>query len=100
MINRLSRLAAFTLVLGCTVPLIASQQPVEPQASPSPSSDGIYDTNFSAGDCRFMIMYSKALADAGIDHKVELDGSISYREEDDDAVQSVELDPSWLEIDC
>lgn len=105
MFDRLSLLASFALSLGCSAPLDAAGATAEPKAPHSFPSDAAYDTNFLAGDRKFMTMYSDALADAGIDHRVEQDGSISYRSEDEDAVRSIGSDlpyhvVSELDLSC
>jgi hypothetical protein len=109
MFDRLPLLALFALSLGCSLPLDAADEAagnVEPKARHSFPSDGPYDTNFFAIECmagssagtassggsrasNFMTKFSDALADAGIDHRLEEDGSISYRSEDEDAVSSI-----------
>jgi hypothetical protein len=109
MFDRLPLLAWFALSLGCSLPLKAADEAadnVEPEAGQTFPSDGAYDTNFFAIECmagssagtansgrphpsKFMIKFSDALADAGIDHRLEQDGSISYRSEDEDAVSSI-----------
>lgn len=105
MFDRLSLLALFALSLGCSAPVDVADETTEPKAPHPFVSDAVYDTSFLAGDCKFMTVYSDALADAGIDHRVEQDGSISYRSEDEDAVRSIESDLPYhvvaeLDLSC